>query len=346
METDNKIRQRDLEELALSDIFDRLSGETIMVTGAAGLIGSEIVLGILCANRLRNLDIKVVASVRNKEKAQSVFKSVLSNPNFEIFVQDITEPVNYPGTIDYIIHCAANTSSLDFVEKPVETILTTVSGIRNILDFARKNLVKSTVYISSLEVYGNLKSDNFIKEEDYGVLDILNPRSSYPQSKRLAETLCASYFREYNTDVNIARLAQTCGAGILEDDRRVFAEFAKCALKGEDIVLHTKGETVRNYCYLSDAVSAILTILIKGNAPEAYNVANKTTGISIRDMAELLGGMYNINVEYAPDGKEHGYNPTVKICLDTEKTETLGWSANVGLKEMFQRTIDGLKGSF
>ncbi len=342
-ETSNKIRQNDLEELAQNNIFDEFDSKSILITGATGLVGSELVLGILCANRLRSLNIKVIALVRNEEKAKKVFEKVLENPNLEIIVQDVNRPLTYEGKVDYIIHTANTTSSKDFVTKPVETIMTIINGTKNMLDYAKKVSAKSFLYLSSLEIYGTILSETPLKESEYGKLEILSSRNSYSEGKRLAENLCISYSYEYGLNTKIARLAQTFGAGVTKDDNRVFAQFAKSVINKTDIVLHTKGETVRNYCYITDAVSALLTILLKGKDQAAYNVANPNTAISIKDMAGIAAEKGGVEVKYEIDNKERGYNPIVKIILDTAELEKLGWEAWIDLDEMFERLILSMK---
>ena len=338
-ETANKIRQKDLEELAQNRIFDEFDSKSILITGSTGLIGSELALGILCANRLRNLNIKVIALVRNEEKAKKIFEKVLENPNLEIIVQNVNQPLTYEGKVDYIIHTANTTSSTDFVTKPVETIMTIINGTKNMLDYAKKVSAKSFLYLSSLEVYGTILSETPLKESEYGKLEILSSRNSYSEGKRLAENLCISYSCEYGLNTKIARLAQTFGAGVTKDDNRVFAQFAKSVINKTNIVLHTKGETVRNYCYITDAVSALLTILLKGKDQVAYNVANPNTAISIKDMAGIAAEKGEVEVKYEIDNKERGYNPVVKIILDTAELEKLGWEAWIDLDEMFERLI-------
>ena len=223
------------------------------------------------------------------------------------------------------------------MEKPVETIYTAINGSRNILEFAKNKRLEGMVYLSSLEIYGVNEKEN-IKERDYGYIDILNPRSSYSESKKMVETMCISYGTEYGVPVKIARLAQTFGAGVSISDNRVFAQFAKAIINKENIILHTKGETKRNYCYTTDAVRGIFTILTKGENNNAYNVANKNSYCSISEMAHLLEDEYT-KVEYKIDEVNRGYNPTVKIALNTEKLNALGWEAKVNLKEMFDRLI-------
>lgn len=158
----------------------------------------------------------------------------------------------------------------------------------------------------------------------------------------MAETMCISYGSEYGVPVKIVRLAQTFGAGVSKDDNRVFAQFSKAVLNGYDIILHTKGETKRNYCYTTDAVRAIFTVLTKGEKNSAYNIANKNTYCSIAEMAHLLENEIT-KVVYEIDDVNRGYNPTVKICLNTEKLEQLGWQPKVDMKEMFERTISDMQ---
>lgn len=340
-ETNNHIRQKDLEELVQNKIFKFFDNQTIMVTGATGLIGSEIVLAFLCANRIKNFNTKVIGVVRNFEKAKQVFECVLDNPNLEIIVQDIAAPIEYKNHVDYIVHTASITSSKMMIEKPVECIFTTLDGTRNILEFSKQQNVKSVCYLSSLEVYGT-KTPKEVKENNYGILDSINIRNSYPISKKLAENLCASYHKEYGVNAVIARLTQTFGAGISKDENRVFAQFAKSIINKEDLILHTDGSSLKNYCYITDTVSGILTILIKGSFGEAYNIANYNTAVSIKDMAQILANKYHVGVKFVTDNKEYGYAEKIEIKLNTEKLEQLGWRADIGLAEMFERLITSL----
>lgn len=329
------ILDNDINEIIENFDFSVFDGKTFLVTGATGLIGKICVKALLNAN----VDIKVIALVRSESKALKIFGS---NPSLMLLVQDINDRIILNENVDYIIHGASITSSADFVGKPVETILTAVNGTKNVLDFAKaqQNFI-SFIYLSSLEVYGIPQKEN-TTEKDYGYIDILNPRSSYSEGKRLVETLCISYGKEFNIPVKIARLAQTFGAGVDKNDNRVFAQFAKSVLNKQNIILHTAGETTRNYCYTTDVVRAIFTILINGENNQAYNVANKNTYITIADMAKSLEDN-DTKVVFEIDDKNRGFNPTMQICLNTDKLENLGWKAKVDLKEMFERTIKSMQ---
>lgn len=247
--------------------------------------------------------------------------------------------------IDFIIHCAAPTASKYFIEHPVETFDVIYSGTKVLLNYARKRQIKGFVYLSSLEVYGEIYDDSKpVCEDSQGYLDIMAVRSSYPMAKRAAENLCCLYAAEYGVPVMVARLTQTTGAGIALDDNRVIAQFARLATYGNDIVLHTTGESARPYCYTTDAVSAILYILFKGQKGNVYNVANENTYISARDMAEFVRVNFNPSIKVRVELKnDMGYAPVTKLNLSTEKLKGLGWLPRYGLYEIFDRLIKSLR---
>lgn len=342
--------QDDVKRIATSSMipWESYSGKIIFVTGATGLIGSLLVMALACRNRLFHENIKIKALARNLEKAKLVFSEISETDGLEIVVGDVNNSLEHVGPIDYIVHAASVTSSKDFVTKPVETISTAIDGTKHVLELARTQNVRGMLYLSSLEVYGVPENKVLISETDSGYIDCLQVRSSYSEGKRMVECLCASYVSEYGVPVKVARLCQTFGAGVAYTDNRVFAQFARSAIEGADIVLKTKGETLRNYCYTADAVKALLLILAKGNVGGAYNVANPATAISIADMAKFVcehfsAGQSKVVFDIAEDATKLGYNPVVKICLDTTKLEQLGWSAEYNLTQMFERTIESMK---
>lgn len=321
--------------------MNNFKNSKILITGATGLIGSALVKTIL-----REENVKVVALVRNAEKAERVFTDCKSE-NLEIMVSDICDLKPENIGVDYIIHAASQTSSKAFVNTPVETINTAIKGTSNILEFARVNEVKSLVYLSSMEVYGAPTTDEKISESYPTNLDTMSVRSSYPESKRMCENLCTSYFSEYGVPVKVVRLTQTFGEGVDYNDGRVFAEFARCAIENKDIVLKTKGETKKNYLYVYDAVSAIITVLFNGENGNAYNAANEETYCSIYEMAQMVAekcGNKSIKVviEEKDDILKFGYAPTLKMNLSTEKLKNLGWKPKKDLFGMFNVMIDDM----
>lgn len=343
------ILKEDMEWIARSEriFWDALEGKKILITGATGLIGSQIVMGLDRHNQICENQICIYALARNQAKAAEMFKECTES--VKILVGDIKEKIVFDGEVDYIIHGASMTDSKAFVNYPVETISTAIKGTENVLEFAREKSVCGMVYLSSLEVYGVTDpSRESIKETEYGYMDPLSVRSSYSEGKRMVECLCISYGHEYHIPVKIARLSQTFGPGVSYGDNRVFAQFAKSIIEGKDIVLKTKGETYRNYCYTRDAITGILCVLTEGAQWEAYNIANKETGISICGMAEMVAddigkGKIKVVFDLAENIEKLGYGPTIKIALNTDKIESLGWKAEVGLKDAFERMIKSMR---
>ena len=347
LKLDDPILEEDMNELAGNEeLAGLLKGSTVFVTGATGLLGSQVIFALLGMNAVQGAGIRVVGMARSRDKVKKVFGEVEQDEALSFYFGEIEEPVLYEGGVDFVVHGASPTSSKFFVTNPVETILAAIRGTRHMLEFARDKGVRGMVYLSSLEVYGTPEEGReWIKEEDYGYLDPLSVRSSYSEGKRMVECLCVSFAKEYGVPVRMARLSQTFGAGVDYADGRVFAEFARCAVEGRDIVLHTQGNTVRSYCYAKDAVAAILYVLLKGVSGEAYNVTNMDTAVSIREMAELVGGLYPdkpiaVRVEIPEDVAAFGYNPEMVIRLDSTKLQGLGWRATVGLEGMFRRMIE------
>lgn len=338
--------QRELEQIAGSDLdWSAFAGKTVLVTGATGLVGSYMVRALAAVNRVHNCEMRIVGMVRSAEKARGIYGPLLERGDVSLLVGDVRDPIQYDGSVDYIIHGASVTASKEMVTRPVETIATAIGGTEEILKFAVAKQVTSMVYISSMEMYGTPDPTlDCVAEGDYGFVDVLKVRSCYPEGKRMCECLCAAYAHEYQVPVKIARLAQTFGAGVSTKESRVFAQFARSLLKGEDIVLHTEGKSYGNYCATCDCVRGLLTILLRGTNGEAYNVANEKTNIQIRDMAQMIaeqsGGTIKVRFDIPEDALQYGYAPDVKMRLSGDKLRSLGWEPELDLPEMYRRLMD------
>ena len=324
--------------------IDLLRGHTILITGATGLIGKNIIKLFEQVNDTPGRPIKVLALVRNVEIARQIFGE---NQNLEYIVGNVLDEIDIESEIDYIIHAASQTSSRMFIIEPVETIETAVWGTKNVLDLAKEKRVKSMVYLSTMEVYGAPVTEDKIDESHETNIDTMSIRSSYPESKRLCEALCSAFCSEYGVPVKVMRLTQTFGRGVSYTDTRVFAEFARCVIENRDIVLHTSGETKRSYLDVEDAVDAIVTVLLKGENGQAYNAANEDTFCSIYDMAEMVAqkcanGTIHVRIE-KEDEKKYGFAPTLKMNLDTSKLLQLGWKPQRGLESIFSSMIEDMQ---
>ena len=182
-------------------------------------------------------------------------------------------------------------------------------------------------------------------QEDYGTCERPHLSEYRKHLVKPGENLRCLYAKQYDVPVKVARLTQTTGAGLSKDDNRVIAQFARLAAKGQDIVLHTTGEAARPYCYTTDAITAILYILLKGEAGEAYNVANEDTYISAKGMAEFLRDNFNPSISVRVELNDNmGYAPVTKLKLSSQRLRSLGWCPKMGLKDIFRSLIYAFRG--
>ena len=312
-----------------------------LITGATGYVGSMFL------KELTKEGGKITAIVRNREKAERMLDSKVDIIVGDILDTDFIQRID--RDFDYIVHFAAITKSSEMVSRPVEIIDGIVNGTRNILEIARRNRLKSMVYVSSMEIYGNIDcfDGHRVKEDELGDLDYFSERSCYPIGKRTAEHLCYLYSKEFGVPVKIARLSQTFGKGVLPGENRVFAQFAKAAVEGSDIVLHTKGLSMGNYCDISDVIAGLKILLDKGNNGEAYNIVNEDNTMGIREMAKLVAhDIVNdrIKVVYDIDKSNiKGYAADTGIRLSGEKMKKLGFEPTVSLKDMYLQMMEEMK---
>ena len=343
----NPIIKQDMEFLC--DRFpyqDEIRGKTILVTGATGLIARNYTMFLISLNRKFNLGIKVLALVRNMEKAHDAFKD-FEGDDLVYLNQDICEPINYDGNVDYIFHAAGSCSAEAIRRNPVGIIKANTLGTINVLDFAKDHNVEKVVFPSTREIYGQVEGIENIQENNMGVLDPLNARNCYPESKRLAEALLKSYSEQYGVNFNILRIAHTYGPGMeIRNDGRVMADFIGSIVDNKDILLNSDGTAIRAFCYVTDAVEGIMHVMMRGEANEAYNLANETEPYMIRDVAQMLVDLYperGLKVAFAnqddADTKK-GYLGYKIVKLDTSKLESLGWEPQVTLKRGMKHTVD------
>lgn len=312
-----------------------MKNKSIVITGATGLIGRNLALTLL------EQGAHLILPVRNVKKAQSMFADGADITYIE-YDFSTAKPLEIEEDVDYIVHAACPTTSRFMVEHAVETMDTIVNGTRSVLELARQKKSKSIVYLSSMEVYGEIKEDKDpITEDVQGYVDPLNIRSSYPIGKRMAEALCYAYSQEYDIPVVIARLAQTFGPGVdANTDNRVFAQFARSAKNNQDISLLTTGGSKRMYLHTHDAVSAIMCLMQNGEKGEAYNIANDATYCSIREMAEFVKKNFNPSINININTSQQNFFPSETLLrLSTEKIRALGWSPQYELYDMYKSLI-------
>lgn len=326
--------ESDLEEVIKYFDFFELKDIKILVTGSTGLICSAVI------DILLKIGATVYAAGRNKEKILKRF-----NGKINFVKYDASLPLHFEQYVDYIIHGASIASPDEYLKSPVETMISNFIGMNNLMQYAVKHKVKKILYISSSEVYGNNNNAPY-KEDAYGLIDILNPRSCYPASKQATETLCTSYGKEYNVNFSIVRPGHIYGPTAVESDQRVSSLFIRQAAHRQNIILKSNGSQIRSYCYCVDCASAILTVMKKGVSGKAYNISNRNSIISIRELATMIAQIANVDLVISePSLKERkAFNQMQNSSLDSSEIEKLGWkglyNAYIGLEHTIQ-TIRG-----
>ena len=329
--------------------LDALAGKSILITGAGGLICSAVVDILIRFNETHKCikSIRVIAAGRNRAKISERFGEFSAKDYFTFTEYDATR-AEFPGfDSDYVIHGAGNAHPSAMSAEPVETMLANLTGINAILKSSGHN-VKRVLYISSSEVYGKRAGDNTapFTENDYGFVDILNPRSCYPMSKRAAETLCVSYVSEYGADVVIARPGHVYGPSASPNDSRVSSAFAYMAARGQDIIMKSDGLQLRSLCYSPDCAGAILKILLNGENANAYNIPGDI--MTIREMSECLAKFSGVKVirEGASESERKIFNPMNNSSVDGKKLESLGWRNIFDAQEGLSHTVKILREKF
>ena len=345
MNIENTILREDIEAICTSSLLDytKIDHTTFLITGSTGLIGSIMVRSFLLRNEQYQAGISMILPVRNIEKAKGLFGENDAITYIESPIETLT--LNDDISVDYIIHAASPTKSKYFITYPVETLNTAINGTQRVLEIAKERQVKGMVYLSSMEMYGVLDSEN-VTENDLGYIDPLNVRSSYSQGKRTSELYCFIYMSEYDISVKIARIAMTFGAGLPKTENRVYKYFADCILNKKDIVLKSSGTTCINYSYTVDTVIGLLYILLNGKKGEAYNLVGDKTNMNILESAKWLAKEYGegqVNVRVEIPKENAGFAPDNKMILSNEKLKSIGWKPHYTIKEGYKRLLEYLK---
>ncbi|MFO0322355.1 MAG: NAD-dependent epimerase/dehydratase family protein [Bacteroidota bacterium] len=337
----NNIIAEDLTKIISTKLpWKDISGKTVLITGASGLLASYIVETLL---ELK-LNINVIALVRNKKNALIRFIDYKDDKNLDIIDNNINLPLSIEKNIHFIIHAAGQASPKYFGTDPVGTMLPNVIGTYNLLELARKKNVEKFLYFSSCEVYGNAgEVYDEISETNFGVIDPINLRSSYSESKRAGETLCISYNSQFKVPTLIVRPFHTYGPKLAIGDGRVFADFVYNIVNNQDISIYGDGLAERSFCYISDATVGFFTILLNGKIGEAYNLANPKCEISIENLAKVLVNIFpekKLEIKKYQNTKEN-YIPSKinKFRPNILKIMELGWIPTVSIYEGFKRTI-------
>lgn len=345
---ENKEYKGDVGDVADLDLpWEKLQDKSIIISGATGLVGSCFVDVIMKRNEA-GMNCKVYALGRNEIKAKERFGYCADSELYEFVTYDITKPLKRDdiGTVDFVLHLASNTHPLQYSTDPIGTITTNIFGTYNMLEFAEKHNATRCAFTSSNEIYGENRGDVELFDENYcGYIDSNTVRAGYPESKRCSEALCQAYIKQKSMDIVIPRPTRSYGPTMLMSDTKAISQFIKKGIMKEDIVLKSEGTQYYSYTYVTDAVAGLLTVLLKGECGEAYNIADIKSDIMLKDLAAIIAEIAGKKVVFElPDEVEAaGYSKATKARLDGTKLQALGWKAKYDIKSGMERTIRILK---
>lgn len=348
---ENKQYNEDINAVSSLQLpWDKLNNKSIMISGATGMIGSFLVDVILHKNNTEKLNCTVYALGRSWERMKERFGTLVNDPCFVYINYDVNEPLvsDNIGKIDYVLHLASNTHPMQYSTDPIGTITANIIGLKNLLEFAVAHSAVRFAFASTNEIYGENRGDvEFFDELYCGYINSNTMRAGYPESKRCGEALCQAYKAQKGLNVVIPRFTRTYGPTMLKSDTKAISQFIKKGVTDEDIVLKSAGNQYYSYQYVADSVSGLLTVLLRGENGEAYNIAEESSDITLKDLASIIAGVNGKRVVFeVPDAIEAaGYSTATKARLDGHKLMDLGWTPKYNIKTGIERTISILRES-
>ncbi len=309
-----------------------MANKSVLVTGGAGFIGSHLCEKLLSeGNRVICLDNFITGKKEN-------IKEFEANKKFSLFEADITQPIKIKQKIYQIYNLASPASPVDYQKRPLETLYAGSIGVKNVLEFAKKN---SAVFLqaSTSEVYGD-PLEHPQKETYYGNVNPVGPRACYDESKRFAEALITSYAAKTTLQVRIARIFNTFGPKMRHDDGRVIPNFIVQALKNEPLTIYGDGKQTRSFCYVDDMVEG-LEKLMQSQIFAPVNLGNKEE-YSMLEIAKKIifetNSKSKLEFSSLPFDDPRQRNPDISIAKGK-----LGWQPNTSLQSGLKSTISYFK---
>lgn len=339
----NPLYQEDLKNILTVSGIESLCGKRFLITGATGLIGVCLIDALMTFNK-EGAEIMIYAVGRSREKAAERLGEYYSDEHFHFIEQDVRQPLPVTLDVDYIIPLASNTHPLAYSQYPIETIEINVRGA----EYALQKAVECgaiVLYPSTVEVYGNARGTDIFMEDYTGQLNLGTARSCYTESKRVSEALCQSYIVERGASVKIVRLSRIFGPTMLMSDSKASSQFILKALHGEDIILKSKGEQFFSYTYVADAVSAMLHVMLHGEAGVSYNISNHACDMHLKDFAGSCAKWCGKDVVFdlPSENESKGFSIATTAILANDRLLMLGWHPQYNCDDAIFRTLEILR---
>ena len=329
---------------SMGDVVAALNESTILLAGAGGFLGAYLLDVLAVWNQRPEFSCRVLAVDNFVSGVPERLTHLAGEPWLRVVVHDLREPIAPDEPVHWILHLASIASPTFYRRYPLETIDVNVQGTRQLLELCVREKCKGLLYLSSSEIYGDPAIEAIPTPEDYrGSVSCTGPRACYDESKRLAETLCATFHRLHRTPVKIGRPFNFYGPGQRLDDGRIIPDLISAALAGKPLVLLSDGRATRSFCYARDGISAMLRVLVSGGDGEAYNIGNDQE-VSILEVARTLqrvaeDGALRIEHETSADPNYLTDNPQRRRPDLSRLRGLSGWRPEVSLEEGLARTL-------
>lgn len=345
----NSVVKSDIENIVkgLKTEIKELEGKTILITGGSGFLGKYFLLTFAYLNDEVFKDKCRVISVDNFITGKKDSSGLEQRGDFTFIQHDVRMPLNIKSKINYIIHAAGIASPVYYMKYPLETLEVATLGTKHLLELAKAKSVKSFLFFSSSEIYGD-PDPNFIPTpETYpGNVSCTGPRSCYDESKRLGETLCMIYHRLHDLSIKTVRPFNVYGPGMRADDYRVIPRFLTSALKKEVLPVHAGGNQTRTFCYISDAIIGFLKVLLSKKGGEVYNVGNSNDEVNMITLANMVSELFvnKISIKAVEYPSTYPQDDPRRRCPDLTKiTKNLGYKSQIDLRDGLKRTLKWYK---
>ena len=341
----SKILEEDIKTIAegIRGEAAKLSGKTLLITGGAGFLGKYFLLTMDYINK--NIIEKPCNIISVDNFITGLSYPIEESQNFIAINHDVAKPLKIDEDIDFIISAAGIASPKFYRKFIIETIDVGVFGTKNMLELAKEKNVKSMLYFSSSEVYGDPDPQFVPTPETYnGNVSCTGPRANYDESKRLGETLCVSYHQVHKIPVKIVRPFNVFGPGMRLDDYRVIPNFVSHVFQGKPIPVYGAGNNTRTFCYVTDAIVGFFKVLLSDYDGEAFNVGNENDEINMATLAKFVSETFDNNPKIENvQGPTDAYAEAdpKRRCPDLTKIKTkLNYSTKVDIRAGIRRFVE------